>query len=125
MNTKTENQDVMDQAHVFDLAAESSKLSIRLSLLREVNNDMCHNWYWLANVRVVADHRVFRCRFVFWHDWDDVAEHFDADVLTKKKIRQYADEIAGTMFSLPCRFTRADWRKFVEFCNKTIEDYNR
>ena len=23
------------------------------------------------------------------------------------------------------RFTRADWRKFVEFCNKTIEDYNR
>ena len=44
---------------------------------------------------------------------------------TKKKIRQYADEIAGTTFSLPSRFACADWRKFVEFCNKTIEDYNR
>ena len=77
MNAKTENHDVMDPAHVFDLAAESSKLSIRLSLLREVNNDMCHNWYWLANVRVVADHRVFRFRFVFWYDWNDAAEYFD------------------------------------------------
>lgn len=56
---------------------------------------------------------------------DDAAEYFDVDVLTKKNIRQYADEIAGTTFSLPSRFTRADWRKFVEFCNKTIEDYNR
>ena len=54
-----------------------------------------------------------------------MAEYFDADILTKKKIRQYADEIAVTMLSLPSRSTRADWRKFVEFCNKTIEDYNR
>ena len=125
MNTKTESHDVMDPAHVFDLAAESSKLSIRLSPLRDVNNGMCHNWYWLANVRVVAEHRVSRCRFAFWHDWDDAAEYFDADVLAKKKIRQYAGEIAGATFSLPSRFTRADWREFVELCNKTIEDYNR
>ena len=34
-----------------------------------------------------------------------------------------AVSLAGE-FPFEC-FTRADWRKLVEFCNKTIEDYNR
>lgn len=122
-------EEIMSPDHVFNLSREGSSLKVSTSLLREVNNDMVHNYYWLVRVRVVCDGRVFRSRFVVWHDVDDVCDYFERDSVTKSLVKKYAGEIAGGPLSFlggdgGNEFTRSGWGVFVEWCNNTICDYN-
>lgn len=118
-----DSKNIMSESHVF----KSGELKTTMSLLREVNNDMCHNYYWLVRVRLVSEGRVWRSRFVVWFDVQDACEYFDLDVLSKKKIREYAAVVAGSFLdSLKTEnFTRADWRRFHAMCVQSIEGYNK
>ena len=66
------------------------------SKILEVNNSMCHNYYFLAKVRVWTGHNTFfRRRFVIWFDAEDLWEYFDGQKrITQKDIKNYARELA-------------------------------
>lgn len=130
MNAKTKNAKPLsgaDDVNNLDYVFQHGELTTYLTKLREVCNDMCHNYYWLAYVTLKAEGRKWRGRFVVWFSIDDAAEFFDKDALSKKEIRDYAREISGSFLDglKTENFTRRDWRRFVAECNKTIEDYNR
>ena len=54
------------------------KITKRTKLL-EINNDMCHNFYYLINGRFYNDnHTAYRkFKFVSWFDIFDVDEYFN------------------------------------------------
>lgn len=118
------NDDVMRQDHVFDMTKNGAKASIKKSLIKFVNNDMTTNWYYLFRLRVVCDNRVFRARFVLWHDAEEVCEYYDADKVSKRQLGEYAAEIAWNFVALPDSFTRKWWRGLLDRCNETINNYN-
>lgn len=111
-------------------------------LLREVNNSMCHNFYWLFNVRFTCPvtNRVARAKFVLWDDIESICEYFtDEDAeeyvsVSKAQIKGYGKERAwSTVLSYfgwqdedkaLADYPQKLWDEFVEFCNKSIEDYN-
>lgn len=98
-------------------------------LIREVNNDMCHNWYYEYRYRVYADDtHYYKGNFVLWFDAEEVCAFYGKDSVTKKEIAQYADEIGYTFLdNAPTgKKVNADtMRVFRAACNKTIEDYNK
>ena len=100
----------------------------RKRLVREVNNDMCHNYYYEFRFRVYTNEtHYFKGNFVLWFDVQDVGEFFDKDVVTKKEIAEYADEVGCSFLSnAPSKNVSAEtMRQFYDDCRKTIEDYNR
>ena len=97
--------------------------------LLEVNNDMCHNFYYLQYGRIYnADKSQFRrFKFVLWFDIFDAMEYFEKDVVSKQEIDEFANEVAWSMSET---FQNGivsfdDCQAFFDMCNETIEDYNR
>lgn len=94
----------------------------------EVNNSMCHNFYYLQYGRIYnADKTRFRkFKFVFWFDIFDVTDYFEKDIVTKQEISDYANEIAwsycDTYEGLVKSFN--DCKAFYSWCNETINNYN-
>ena len=95
----------------------------------EVNNSMCHNYYYLQYGRIYnAEHRRFRkFKFVVWFDIFDVCEHFDKDSITKEEIAECASEFAWASCESQSDLIKSydDCRAFYDWCNETIKDYNR
>ena len=96
--------------------------------LLEVNNSMCHNFYYLQHGRIYnADHTRFRkFKFVEWFDIFDVMEYFEKDVVSKQEIAEFANEIAWSTSETFKNGIKSydDCKEFYELCNKTINDYN-
>ena len=97
--------------------------------LLEVNNDMCHNFYYLQYGRIYnADKTYFRrFKFVFWFDIFDVTEYFDKDVVSKQEIDEFANEIAWCMSETGQGGIKSfdDCQAFYDWCSETINDYNK
>jgi hypothetical protein len=97
--------------------------------LLEVNNSMCHNFYYLQYGRIYnADKTSFRrFKFVLWFDIFDVMEYFEKDVVTKKEIAEFANEVAWSMSETYKGGIKSfdDCQEFYDFCNKTINDFNK
>lgn len=97
--------------------------------LLEVNNDMCHNFYYLQHGRIYnADKTKFRrFKFVEWFDIFDVMEYFEKDSVTKQEIDEFANEIAWSMCEMLKGGIKSfdDCQIFYDMCNKTIEEYNK
>ena len=97
--------------------------------LLEVNNSMCHNFYYLQHGRIYnADHTRFRkFKFVEWFDIFDVMEYFEKDFVTKKEIAEFANEIAWSMCGMFENSIKSydDCKAFYDLCNETINDYNK
>jgi hypothetical protein len=97
--------------------------------LLEVNNDMCHNFYYLQYGRINnADQTKFRrFKFVFWFDIFDVMEYFEKDVVSKQEINEFANEIAWCMSETAKGGIKSfdDCQAFYDWCNETINDYNK
>jgi hypothetical protein len=97
--------------------------------LLEVNNDMCHNYYYLQYGRIYnADKTSFRrFKFVFWFDIFDVTEYFEKDVVNKQEIAEFANEIAWCLSETLQSAIKSfdDCQVFYDMCNKTIEEYNK
>ena len=94
----------------------------------EVNNDMCHNFYYVQYGRIYdADKTRYRkFKFVLWFDIFDVMECFDKDAVSKQDITEYANEIAWCTCETYKGSIKSynDCKAFYDWCNKTINDYN-
>ncbi len=97
--------------------------------IHEVCNDKCHNFYYLQYGRIYNANktRMRRFKFVLWFDIFDVMEYFEKDVVSKKEIAEFANEVAWStseMFENSIK-TYNDCKAFYDLCNQTINDYNR
>lgn len=115
-----------------------TKITKRQKLL-EVNNDMCHNYYYLVHGKFYNDdytaYRKFK--FVLWFDVSDVDEYFnyidDDDgckyidrPITENMIKEYLDEIMWSTVSMVDDYNNENQlRDFYNWCNDSITDYNR
>ena len=97
----------------------------------EVNNSMCHNFYFLAKVRVwTGRNTFFRRRFVVWFDSEDLCEYFSEDHkrITQKDIKDYAKEqawnfVEGNLLNKgDC--TYETMKPFTDECIATIRRFN-
>jgi hypothetical protein len=95
----------------------------------EVNNDMCHNYYYMQYGRIYnADKTQFRrFKFVFWFDIFDVMEYFEQDAVSNQDIAEFSKEIAWSMFETYKGGIKSfdDCQAFYDWCNETIDDFNR
>ena len=95
----------------------------------EVNNSMCHNFYYLQYGRIYnAEHKRFRkFKFVLWFDIFDVMEYFEKDSVTKQEIAEVANEFAWSMCEASKSLIKSydDCRAFYDWCNQTINDFNK
>ena len=101
----------------------------KLEKVMEVNNSMCHNFYYLQHGRIYnADKTKFR-RFKFvvdWFDIFDVMEYFDKDAVSKQEVVEYAKEIAWSMIETAQNNIQSfdSCQAFYDWCNETINEYN-
>lgn len=97
--------------------------------IHEVNNYMCHNFYYVQHGRIYnADHTRFRrFRFVLWFDINDVCEYFDKDVVTVQEISRYATETGWSYCdnNIDLIGSFEDYHRFYKWCNDTINHYNK
>lgn len=107
------------------------KITKKVKLL-EVNNDMCHNYYYLVHGKIINGEKT-RCRkfkFVVWHDIFDVQEFFDEnEYITDDDLKQYRDEIVWAtiepyMNGIKDYNDEKGLKEFYDMCNSSIENYN-
>jgi len=95
----------------------------------EVNNSMCHNYYYLQHGRIYNSNksRMRRFKFVFWFDIFDVMEYFEKDSITQKDLSEYANEIAWNTIESCKNNIKSynDCQKFYDWCNETINNFNK
>lgn len=110
------------------------KITKRQKLL-EINNDMCHNYYYLVHGRFYNDdHTAYRkFKFVLWFDIFDVDEYFNGDdgdevydiPITKDMINEYLNECIWAMVNIVSDYNNENQlRNFYEMCNNSIQRYN-
>lgn len=95
----------------------------------EVNNSMCHNYYYVQHGRIYnAEHKRYRkFKFVVWFDIFDVQEWADKDFVTNKDVAECASEFAWGCVESNSDLIKSydDCQAFYDWCNQTIKDYNR
>lgn len=102
----------------------------KIQKLKEVNNDMCHNFYYLVYFRLYnKEHTHYKHgKFVIWFDIFDVQEFYleedETRGVTKDEIKQYASEIAISTFETYYK-SYEKTEDLQEFCKSSIEDYNK
>ena len=95
------------------------------TLLKEVNNEMCHNWYWLIQGRIINDAgtRYRKFKFVEWFDVFDVQDYFEDGTYNKKRVLEYLNECIWSRVDLIRGYDNCE--EFYLMCNETIENWNR
>lgn len=113
------------------------KITKRQKIL-EINNDMCHNYYYLVHGRFYnEDHSTYRkFQFVLWFDIFDVDEYFnyiDFDdgsewidrPITTDMIDEYYKEIIWSTVSVVSDYNNEkQLRYFYDWCDDSIIRYN-
>lgn len=103
------------------------KLTTHRKIL-EVNNDKCHNFYYVQYGRIYNSDktRYRKFKFVLWFDIFDVVEYFDKDIVSKKEITEFANELAWNICETYKGNIKSynDCKAFYDWCNETIDDYN-
>ena len=110
------------------------KITKRQKLL-EINNDMCHNYYYLVHGRIYNDDKTAyrKFKFVPWFDIFDVDEYFNGDdgdevydiPITDEMIMKYLDECIWATVSIVSEYNNENQlRNFYEICNESIVRYN-
>jgi hypothetical protein len=98
----------------------------------EVNNDMCHNYYFLIQGRLYNENKTKykKFKFVEWFDIFDLQEYYEKDVITKNEIKNYVENLVDNM---GCSYIEdikdyndeKSLKEFYEYCNETIKQYNK
>lgn len=93
-------------------------------LLKEVDNDMCHNWYWLIYGQIINDEgtRYRSFKFVEWFDAFDVQEYSEDGTHSKENVREYLDTCIDCRLDLVRDYNNCE--EFYKMCNQTIEKWN-
>ena len=97
----------------------------KIQKLKEVNCDMCHNFYFLVHFRMYnSDNtRQKKGKFVVCFDAFDVQEYFEQDYYTIDNVKTLACEFAYA--NLEAYYKSYDnTEELYEFCKQTIQDYN-
>lgn len=95
----------------------------------EVNNDMCHNYYFLVYGRIYNEGRtrMRKFKYVQWFDIFDVQEFFeDKEWITQEDVREYLNNLeVPYLYNIKDYNDEKGLKEFYEYCNETIENYNR
>lgn len=99
--------------------------------LLEVNNDMCHNYYYLIYGRIYNENktRYRKFKFVEWFDIFDMQEYYEKDFITNIEIKAYVNNLID---SIGCSYIddiknyndEKGLKEFYNYCNDTIKNYN-
>lgn len=97
----------------------------KVQLIREVNNDMCHNWYFICYGRIYTEDltKFMRVKYIVWFDIYDICESYDKESVTKTEIKEYAKELAFSFIDAWHNY-KQNFKDFVNDCNQTINRYN-
>lgn len=104
----------------------------KINKLYEVNNDMVHNYYYIAYGKLYNnDHTRYRAfKFIVCFDVFDVQEYYDKDIISNEDIKDYAKDYIFAEclnYELDDKSTYNNTeklKKFYNFCNETINNYN-
>ena len=104
----------------------------KIQKLKEVNNSMCHNYYYIVYGRIYNESKTKykKFKFVEWFDIFDMLEYYEKDFVTKEEIKNYADNLTD---SIGCSYLcdvksnndEKGLKDFYNYCNQTIEEYNK
>lgn len=97
----------------------------KVVLLKEVCNDMCHNWYFGCYGKLYNHNktRYKRCSFVVCIDSDDLWEYYEGkERCTDRQIREYVRFLACENLWMARDYDNL--KEFYAWCNETIEKYN-
>lgn len=100
----------------------------KISKIYEVNNDMCHNYYYIYYGRIYNEEhtRYRKFKYIEWFDIFDVQEFFEKDYITKDDIREYALNIENSyLYSIKDYNDKNGLKDFYNYCNETIKNYNK
>lgn len=99
--------------------------------LLEVNNDMCHNYYYLIYGKIYNENktRYRKFKFVEWFDIFDMQEYYEKDFITNTEIKAYVNNLID---SIGCSYIddiknyndEKGLKEFYNYCNDTIKNYN-
>lgn len=98
--------------------------------LKDVDNDMVHNFYYLNYCRLYNDDRnkYRKFKFITFFDIFDVQNYYDKEIVTKDDIKEYARDLAFTLNinNYITNYNDIDGlKKLYQYCNDTIKEYNR
>ena len=96
--------------------------------LLEVNNDMCHNYYFLVHGRLYNKEKTKyrKFKYVEWFDIFDVMDFFDKEYVTKEDITEYLNNLENGYITHIKNFDDTkNIKDFYNYCNETILDYNK
>lgn len=93
--------------------------------LLEINNCYCHNYYYLIHGRIYNEGKTKykKFKYVEFFDIFDLQDFFEKDIITKEDIKQFLNYIENCYLLSIKNYE--DTKEFYEFCNETIENYNR
>ena len=102
----------------------------RYEKILEVNNSMCHNYYYLQYGRIYNKDRTQfrRFKFVEWSDIDSICDYYDKDFVTNQEISRCMEEYAWATCESQAVYLIKSFDEcdaFYDWCNKTIRDFNR
>jgi hypothetical protein len=102
----------------------------KMQKIKEVNNEMCHNYYFLTYFRLYSEDgkRYKHGKFITWFDIFDLQEYYleedETRGITEDEIKQYASELSvNTLESYYKSYENTT--ELQDYCNETIKDYNR
>ena len=97
--------------------------------IKEVNNDKCHNYYYLIHGRIYNEGktRMRKFKYVQWFDIFDVQDFFeDKEWITQEDVREYLNNLeVPYLYNIKDYNDEKGLKEFYEYCSETIEDYNR
>ena len=95
----------------------------------EINNDMCHNYYFLIYGRIYNESKTKyrKFKYVEWFDIFDVQEFFDdKEYITKNDIIDYLNNLENSyLLNIKDYNDIKNLKEFYNYCNKTIDNYNK
>ena len=101
----------------------------KVNLLLEVNNDMCHNFYYIYYGKIYNEDktRYRKFKYIECFDMFDVQECYEKEWITKEDIKNYALELTDNcyLYNIKNYNDIEGLKEFYKFCNDTIKDYNR
>ena len=98
----------------------------KMSLIKEVDNEMCHNYYYVVNGRVYNKDgtRYKKIKFILWNDIESICDYLGSACVTRQEIKDCFLENAYNFIECnDCDFD--NFEPFMAVCNATIDDYNK
>lgn len=94
-------------------------------LLKEVNNDMVHAFYYLVYGRIYnsSKTRYKKFKFVVHFEAWEIQEYFEQDGYTEESKREFIEEMIFCYIGAIKSYD--DMKDFYELCNDTINRYNK